>query len=135
MTPGFSPPEQYGRGRTDPRSDVYALGATLYAMLTAQIPPEAPDLSSGADVLIAPRQINPVVSEAASAAVVAAMATAISQRVVSAGALRTMLPSVGSPLPTPSKAAPVPLGQLPALGAANQGEKCVASRNGFGLAA
>ena len=119
VTPGFSPPEQYGRGRTDPRSDVYALGATLYAMLTAQIPPEAPDLSSGADVLIAPRQINPVVSEAASAAVVAAMATAISQRVVSAGALRTMLPSVGSPLPTPSKAAPVPLGQLPALGAAN----------------
>jgi serine/threonine protein kinase len=30
VTPGFSPPEQYGTGGTDVRSDVYALGATLY---------------------------------------------------------------------------------------------------------
>ena len=30
VTPGYSPPEQYGQGRTDARSDVYALGATLY---------------------------------------------------------------------------------------------------------
>jgi ABC-type glycerol-3-phosphate transport system substrate-binding protein len=38
MTPGYSPPEQYGTNRTDPRSDVYALGATLYAALTGVIP-------------------------------------------------------------------------------------------------
>ena len=34
MTPGYSPPEQYGTARTDPRTDIYSLGATLYAALT-----------------------------------------------------------------------------------------------------
>lgn len=38
MTPGYSPPEQYGTARTDPRTDVYSLGATLYAALTGFIP-------------------------------------------------------------------------------------------------
>jgi serine/threonine protein kinase len=38
MTPGYSPPEQYGTSRTDARSDVYSLGATLYAALTGVIP-------------------------------------------------------------------------------------------------
>lgn len=33
-TPGFSPPEQYGRGQSDGRSDIFALGATLYCLLT-----------------------------------------------------------------------------------------------------
>jgi len=38
MTPGYSPPEQYGTARTDPRTDVYSLGATLYASLCGVIP-------------------------------------------------------------------------------------------------
>ncbi len=38
MTPGFSPPEQYGTARTDERSDIYSLGATLYAAITGKIP-------------------------------------------------------------------------------------------------
>ncbi|MEJ5225651.1 MAG: protein kinase, partial [Anaerolineales bacterium] len=38
MTPGYSPPEQYGTARTDPRSDIYSLSATLYAALTGVIP-------------------------------------------------------------------------------------------------
>ena len=33
MTPGYSPPEQYGTARTDARTDIYSLGATLYAGL------------------------------------------------------------------------------------------------------
>ena len=38
MTPGYSPPEQYGTARTDTRTDIYSLGATLYAALTGIIP-------------------------------------------------------------------------------------------------
>ena len=35
---GYAPPEQYGKGQTDARSDVYALGATLLHLL-ANLPP------------------------------------------------------------------------------------------------
>ena len=38
MTPGYSPPEQYGTARTDHRSDIYSLGATMYSALTDAIP-------------------------------------------------------------------------------------------------
>ncbi|HMK09406.1 MAG TPA: protein kinase, partial [Anaerolineales bacterium] len=41
LTPGYSPPEQYGGARTDARSDQYALAATLYALMTHQSPPDS----------------------------------------------------------------------------------------------
>lgn len=37
-TAGYAPPEQYGKGQTDQRSDVYALGATLHYLLTKHDP-------------------------------------------------------------------------------------------------
>ena len=98
VTPGFSPPEQYGRGRTDARSDVYALGATLYTLLTGLVPPEGPDLASGADTLTLPRLINSAVSEATSRAVVASMAPTISQRLGSVAGFRQLLPASATPL-------------------------------------
>jgi serine/threonine-protein kinase len=43
VSPGFAPPEQYmARGKTDARTDIYGLGATLYACLTGKDPPDAP---------------------------------------------------------------------------------------------
>jgi eukaryotic-like serine/threonine-protein kinase len=44
-TPEYAPPEQYGLHptSTDPRSDLYSLGATLYHALTGQAPPSVTD--------------------------------------------------------------------------------------------
>ncbi len=61
ITPGFSPPEQYGQGTTDIRSDVYALGATLYTLLTNQIPPDSVNLISGNVAAQMAHELNPQV--------------------------------------------------------------------------
>lgn len=37
-TEGFAPPEQFGFGQTDIRSDIYTFGTTLYYLLTGQDP-------------------------------------------------------------------------------------------------
>jgi serine/threonine protein kinase/Tol biopolymer transport system component len=66
MTPGFSPPEQYGTGSTDPRTDVYSLGATMYASLTATIPEDSLERAMGREVLTPLRQRNPQTSAALS---------------------------------------------------------------------
>jgi tRNA A-37 threonylcarbamoyl transferase component Bud32 len=41
-TPGYAPPEQYGSGQTDARSDIYSLGATLHHLLSGQAPVAMP---------------------------------------------------------------------------------------------
>ena len=41
-TAGYAPPEQYGKGQTDPHSDVYALGSTLYHLLSGDDPGDHP---------------------------------------------------------------------------------------------
>ncbi|MGH2516515.1 MAG: protein kinase domain-containing protein, partial [Ktedonobacterales bacterium] len=41
-TPGFAPPEQYGKAQTDVRADLYALGCTLYQLLTGYDPATTP---------------------------------------------------------------------------------------------
>jgi serine/threonine protein kinase len=62
MTPGYSPPEQYGTARTDHRSDIYSLGATLYAALTGCIPEDALSRAMDQVALTTVRKLNPHIS-------------------------------------------------------------------------
>jgi WD40 repeat protein len=41
-SPGYAPPEQYGKAQTTPRADIYALGATLHQLLTGDDPSHTP---------------------------------------------------------------------------------------------
>lgn len=73
FTPGYAPPEQYqAAGATDPRTDVYGLGATLYYLLTGYQPTEAPARLS-AHALRTPSTLNPALSKKTNAAVLRAM--------------------------------------------------------------
>ena len=72
VTPGYSPPEQYGLGRTTPRSDVYAVGATLYVLLTEQDPPESVERMAGGEI-VPPRRLNRHISPETEAVILRAM--------------------------------------------------------------
>jgi serine/threonine-protein kinase len=91
ITPGYSPPEQYGTGKTDARSDIYALGATFYTLLTGQEPPESVYLIGGSAALPPPRQLNPALSPRIEATLLDAMNPHIGLRLPDAAALRQAL--------------------------------------------
>ncbi len=80
MTPGFSPPEQYGTGKTDSRTDVYSLGATCYAVLTATIPEDSLERAMGRDELTPIRKRNPRISIALAGVISRALAVDPSER-------------------------------------------------------
>ena len=62
FTPGYSPPEQYGTGSTDRRSDIYALGATVYHLLTGMTPPDSIKRMLNRADMSPPRQLNNEIS-------------------------------------------------------------------------
>ena len=78
VTPGYSPPEQY-RGRADPRSDVYALAATFYALLTGKTPLSAPERLAGAE-LLPPSALRPDLGAALDEPIMRALDLDLNQR-------------------------------------------------------
>jgi len=72
VTPGYSPPEQYGQAITDARTDIYALGATIYSLLTAIEPPESVTRLVS-DTLLPVRRVDPNIPPAVEMALQKAM--------------------------------------------------------------
>lgn len=60
VSEGFSPVEQYV-GKTCPQSDIYAMAATMYLLLTNRLPPASLGRTMRDD-LVAPRLLNPALS-------------------------------------------------------------------------
>lgn len=89
FTSGYSPIEQY-TGGTNVRSDIYALGATLYTLLTNQRPPDAMALASGAH-LVPPRQLNAQISRTTERVILHAMQVQADGRYQSITAMRDAL--------------------------------------------
>lgn len=85
---GYAPLEQYGRGQSDPRSDIYALGATLYHLLTGSVPADAPSRRVNPQVFLTPRQLNKHISQATEDIVLMAMEQDPDERFQSAEAMR-----------------------------------------------
>lgn len=107
----YAPLEQWGKGQTDARSDVYGLGATMYHLLTKRLPPLASEPK-----LTSPTHHEPAISRETEKIILKAMAKEPKDRYQSAQemqfALQRALISLGgepiSLLPAPVKPEPVP---------------------------
>ena len=124
VTPGYAPPEQYlAQGKTDARTDIYAMGATLYTLLVGREPAEAPNrllVQSGnsGQPLIPARMINPAISAATAHIIDRAMDISPTQRQQTAGELRSEMLLALDQLETGRVITPagVPTGPLLATG-------------------
>jgi serine/threonine-protein kinase len=109
-TPQYAPPEQYDpqMGHTDPRSDLYSLGATIYHALTGQIPPTATSRIVNPGTLVPVRQFSPEVSSRVEWALERAMALQPDARFQSVAEMRTALSGAVSPQPAAKQTPAVP---------------------------
>ena len=72
VSDGYAPPEQYfAQGKYTPATDVYGLAATLYTLLTAQVPVAA--ILRTSQPMPSPRDLQPQLSAAVSSAVMRGM--------------------------------------------------------------
>jgi len=122
VTPGYAPPEQYlAQGKTDARTDIYAMGATIYTLLVGREPAEAPNrllVQSGnsGQPLIPARMLNPAISASTAHIIDRAMDISPSQRQQTASELRSEMLLALDQLETGHIMTPVggvPTGPLP----------------------
>lgn len=91
VTPGFAPVEQYGGGECDARTDLYALGATLYVLLTGTVPPPSVALLALDARLRPPSELNAAVTPALEAVILKLMAMHKADRFGSASEARAAI--------------------------------------------
>jgi serine/threonine protein kinase len=99
-TPHYAPLEQIRGAGTDPRSDLYSLGATLWTLLTNQTPPDAlwrigEKEEGNSDPLLLAHEINPKVSLGVSNVLNQAMSLNRKERPANAAELRSQLLRAG----------------------------------------
>src|SRR5262245_11811311 len=100
-TLAYAPLEQIRGKRTAPYSDLYALAATLYDLLTAAPPPNAVQraatlLEGRPDPLRPAHELNPLVPPVVSALLHSALALEPAQRPANAAAMRLALHATGN---------------------------------------
>ncbi|HEY9768327.1 MAG TPA: serine/threonine-protein kinase [Coleofasciculaceae cyanobacterium] len=83
LTPGYAPLEQYGRAlKYGAFTDIYALGSTLYHLLTGEAPVSAIERAAGVELKTV-RQITPQISAHVSEAIASAMIMDVTERLQS----------------------------------------------------
>ncbi len=91
-TEGYSPPEQYD-GVVKPQSDIFALGATLYHLLTRRDPRKNPAFSFDRYPV---RALNPSISDGLAVAVARALNLEIERRYATAKDMQRALEAVAN---------------------------------------
>jgi serine/threonine protein kinase len=86
-TEGYAPPEQY-RGISEPRGDIYAMGATLHHLATKSDPRTEPPFTFAQRM---PRELNPSLSVEFERTILRAVAYSASDRFPSAAAMEQAL--------------------------------------------
>lgn len=107
-------PEQLLGRKLDGRSDVYALGVSMYEMLTSQRPYRGQTLTEMSDAIlyataISPRQLEPTTPPELERIIARAMARDLSQRYADAGQLRDDLRALQMRLGAATLSGPQPV--------------------------
>ena len=131
LTPGFSPYEQYHRrGEQGPWTDIYALAATYYYLLTGHAPPDAPERVA-TDELIPLNNLVPGISPGLNAAIMQALSLEAGERPQDVFIFRDLVlgrislssaaeapaipnqPTVAAPPPLPPQGMAMPVNAVP----------------------
>jgi serine/threonine protein kinase len=94
VTPGFSPPAEYSGEGPSPASDLFSLGATLYASLTGKKPPNSVSLLVDPTKFKPPSAYNAKITPQISQAIMHAMQPEISRRPPSVAAWKQELEAI-----------------------------------------
>lgn len=107
VTVGYAPIEQYlVRAQRTPATDVYGLTATLYALVTAQVP--IASILRERRPLPEPRQLMPHLSRATNQAILRGMALEADQRSQTIADWLALLPGTSAPASVPPQRYPNP---------------------------